>query len=865
MRLLFIYFYKNFGTFEKGSIIHLSKKYKFTLDKEKSTQNEFYFNKEENPNFIEHFYSKNIDIGVLIGENGTGKSVLLNSIRDKKNEYSICVYEENIKHKQIVNSLFEIKTNNIFSIETKKGILIENNKILKKDLNYIYYTSIIDTSDNDIKSDYNISNRNFLTKYDNFPLNNRLAIVENDDIHRYINFSKNSKLDYVKIDKLKLYCSETYFDEIKEKLIFEYKEELFGFLIQNINLSKNDKVIKEIINRLKKDQIEDLYFEIIYNDNFIYLFKNKDSLLEKQYVAIFKIIKKISSKYENYGILINEFIENIQKHDFFKELVNLLSDFLENSLFIRKYDILILKNSEENIFDDLNMYINNSLNRVDLEKLLFNFIQRSSNKNFARDMLAEDFEFFIYLIIDRLKDNILQKLLINFKQDIFSIGYKKRERTNEEKRFKNIINKNFLFYLINYQKEKEDSQYRNLIFLVDLRIMREFVIEAVRKKFFKSQYLVNNFKIDLNKDIFLSNYLESFTKDIINISEDVNIVKLLFNLSFRKYSHQFHFNQKLKLQTVLNILMFLDNPINKFKEFKELDELNIIKELDEHFNIFTRVSNILEEPIEKENDEVITELKDNFFDTYKLIIENFIKPFTYELYPPLSSGQKAILFIFARINDAIQKINQKNSNKNILLLLDEADLKLHLEWQRKFVFDLVEFLNSYPNNKFYVLYATHSPMILSDITNDRVVFLKKKDDKYSEDKQDFDKSTFGANIYDIYSNSFFVDDFMGKFAQNKINEVIKIIDEYKKKKEKNPDEFMPNEKALDNLKIVKSIGEPLLRNKLEDEIKSLVKDDIMEIVNNLKDMKNEEIEKELEKYSQFTQTKVLMKLLEIRK
>jgi hypothetical protein len=158
-------------------------------------------------------------------------------------------------------------------------------------------------------------------------------------------------------------------------------------------------------------------------------------------------------------------------------------------------------------------------------------------------------------------------------------------------------------------------------------------------------------------------------------------------------------------------------------------------------------------------------------------------------------------------------------------------------------------------------------MILSDITNDRVVFLKKKDDNpsFSEDKQDFTKSTFGANIYDIYADSFFVNNFMGEFAQNKINDVIKIIDEYKEKKEKNPDEFMPNEKALDNLKIVKSIGEPLLRNKLEDEIKSLVKDDIMEIVNNLKNKNHEEIEKELEKYSQFTQTKVLMKLLEIRK
>ena len=49
MRLLFIYFYDDFGTFEKGSIIHLSKKYKFTLDEKKSMGNKFYFNKEENP------------------------------------------------------------------------------------------------------------------------------------------------------------------------------------------------------------------------------------------------------------------------------------------------------------------------------------------------------------------------------------------------------------------------------------------------------------------------------------------------------------------------------------------------------------------------------------------------------------------------------------------------------------------------------------------------------------------------------------------------------------------------------------------------------------------------------------------------
>jgi Glu-tRNA(Gln) amidotransferase subunit E-like FAD-binding protein len=101
---------------------------------------------------------------------------------------------------------------------------------------------------------------------------------------------------------------------------------------------------------------------------------------------------------------------------------------------------------------------------------------------------------------------------------------------------------------------------------------------------------------------------------------------------------------------------------------------------------------------------------------------------------------------------------------------------------------------------------------------------------------------------------------MGEFAQNKINEVINLIESHKKDKQTISKNQVPN-----LLKIVKNIGEPLLRNKLEDEIKLLFEDDITEIVNNLRNKKNEEIEKELENYSQYTQTKVLMKLLEIRK
>ncbi|WP_368030181.1 hypothetical protein [Arcobacter sp. s6] len=187
MRLLFIYFYKDFGTFEKGSIIHLSKKYKFTTDEKKSTENRFYFKKEENLNFIEDFYSNNIDIGVLIGENGTGKSVLLNSIRDKNNEYSICVYEEE---------------NGFYCFSNQKEIFIENQKITEKELNYIYYTSLIDAFDNDINDKYNISNRAFLKKHDEKNLDIKLSLIENDDIQKY--FKMEQKINYdVKINGLK--------------------------------------------------------------------------------------------------------------------------------------------------------------------------------------------------------------------------------------------------------------------------------------------------------------------------------------------------------------------------------------------------------------------------------------------------------------------------------------------------------------------------------------------------------------------------------------------------------------------------------------------------------------------------------------
>lgn len=825
MRLLFIYFYKDFGTFEKGSIIHLSKKYKFSIDKEKSTENEFYFNKEENPNFIEDFYSKNIDIGVLIGENGTGKSVLLNSIRDKNNEYSICVYEENNNFYIIENDLFKIKENefyeknNIPFNNNEKFIIIDDNKISqKRKFKSIYYSSILEKINENLNDDFDISNMYLLNEMKNNSLEKKLELLEISDLHKMNNFNY----------KIELNISKTFFEDAKEFIKDSYIL-LFEKTVEILNEKKDYEKIEKVFNKLPDFILKDIvkyhleekeiflnelkddenvineYLNIYKNSIYDYFKKNKTDL-DKELVNIYKRTKEVEDKFFD-----DNFFNKLFKIDFDLKTTK-IKDILEN---VRKLFKIEYRPYRTNSFEDNSKHI---LMYFGLEKAFEICLAKLKLKNKKTDdikkvfdiyklyYLRQEMSYMPYILIDLFKKGKYRDILLierkveHYQFEINDKMINLKEKTINE--IKKIIENDYsLFFksLINNLKNLDDK----ILILLILKKLEDFE------------------KLEKEKDVTLS----------VNKAVYTYLIKLLKIKKLgldEKNELQKIFSEKedIKRQLLINY--------HKFKEYEVYENQKI-----EDFNI----------------------------DDYKKFVKDGINPFSFTYNPPISSGQKAKEIINARINDAIQKINQENSNENILILLDEADLKLHLEWQRQFLYDLIEFLNTYPNNKFYVLYATHSPMILSDITNDRVVFLKRKDNNlnFSEDKQDFTKNTFGANIYDIYSDSFFVNNFMGEFAQNKINEVIKIIDEYKEKKEKNPDEFMPNEKALDNLKIVKSIGEPLLRNKLEDEIKSLVKDDIMEIVNNLKNKKNEEIEKELEKYSQFTQTKVLMKLLEIRK
>lgn len=815
MRLLFIYFYDNFGIFEKGSIIHLSKKYKFTLDKKKSTSNKFYFNKEENPNFIEDFYSKNIDIGVLIGENGTGKSILLNSIRDKINEYSICVYEENNNFCMIENDLFKIEKNEVckrfdipFNEDNHFTVDIDNRKILKRrNFKSIYYSSILEKINENLNDDFNVSNMYLLNEIDENNLEKKLELLEINDLHRMNNFGYPIKTN----------ISKTFFEDAKEFIKDSYIL-LFEKTMELLKKNKDYEKIEKIFNKLP---------DFILNDINKY-FDENDLLLDE--------IKNNQDSVNNY---IDECKKDI--YNFLKESnININEEFIKMNKKIEDNKHLLFGKDFLFKLSKINFDIK-ELNTKDIIKyieILF------PSTNFEKHLINEMFQYLYYekifqkcLMTIEIEDN--KKDILKNYFDIFKINYL-RKKLN----YKKII---FIFKMF------VENKINDLLFL-NLKD-NNAVFELDRIEYPKEK------TINEIKKIIEDNY-SLFYDEVINDLENLNdeILKLLILKKVEKFPRKNEDkkeNEDEKENYYKLIYVYLSHLL-KSESIESYEKEFLHKELEKEGDLIFELS-VLHNQKCKDISALI-KLEEINFDKYYKFIKNTIPPFSFTYNPPISSGQKAKKVINARINDAIQKINQKNSNKNILLLLDEADLKLHLEWQRKFVFDLIEFLNSYPNNKFYVLYATHSPMILSDITNDRVVFLKKKDDKYSEDKQDFTRSTFGANIYDIYADSFFVKKFMGEFAQNKINEIIDLIQSHKKDKQTISKNQVPN-----LLKIVKNIGEPLLRNKLEDEIKFLFEDNITEIVNNLKNKKNEEIEKELENYSQFTQTKVLMKLLEIRK
>lgn len=215
---------------------------------------------------------------------------------------------------------------------------------------------------------------------------------------------------------------------------------------------------------------------------------------------------------------------------------------------------------------------------------------------------------------------------------------------------------------------------------------------------------------------------------------------------------------------------------------------------------------------EKNDSFVIADYDDDF----KAIIKGFITVFDktdiiQHDWAELSSGMKAYLSLYSNLFSAAKTINL-NPNKSVILCIDEGDLYMHPEWQRNFLNDLIKFLQTnFKSEKIQLILTSHSPFLISDLPKECVILLGKDG---VEDRQINEKSSFGANIHQLFSNQFFLSEngTMGAFAKEKI---LNLFNKIPKTKQTD---------LTDTENLIAMVGEPVLRYRLEDKLEKHISD-----------------------------------------
>jgi flagellar basal body rod protein FlgC len=179
----------------------------------------------------------------------------------------------------------------------------------------------------------------------------------------------------------------------------------------------------------------------------------------------------------------------------------------------------------------------------------------------------------------------------------------------------------------------------------------------------------------------------------------------------------------------------------------------------------------------------------------------------------LSSGEKqqiisinTIAYHLANL-DSIQQVNENIKYNFVNIIFDEVELYFHPDMQRTYIKHLYDRINSLQLEfikDVNIIFVTHSPFILSDISSSNL--LKLEDGRPDVPTE----QTFGANVHDLLANDFFMENgFMGEYAKTIIQDLViflsqDVVEETKME--------WTEEKAKETIAI---IGEPILKVRLE--------------------------------------------------
>lgn len=371
-------------------------------------------------------------------------------------------------------------------------------------------------------------------------------------------------------------------------------------------------------------------------------------------------------------------------------------------------------------------------------------------------------------------------------------------------------------YFIN-KKNIQSELYRDANIVIEIPEL-DFYIDKIKKPFeiIKEIKLFNILKEEKIKGVVIknySNYLFSYKiweiieNKSFQVDEILNIIK----------------TEKIKLKKIKNTEQILEKLLDEIKEYENVKELSnkiheillLLNDVQVSELNFKRKTNILK----KYKIKGIDSRTKKFLEKYDEIV-NY--PWTNKrLYLPefekilniteegMSDGERVRVNIFSTIHRFLGENGELKNKKYVTLLFDEVEMFLHPEWSRTFLDDLLLELKDYSKKQFKIIFASHSPFLLSDICSEGVIYLEKK--ARETVVREVEIKNFGANIIDLFKNTMFLKSTFGEFATKKIKRVVNEIDNKNYSDIKNNPEINY---------IIEEIGEKLISNKLKSMIES---------------------------------------------
>ena len=581
----------------------------------------------------------------------------------------------------------------------------------------------------------------WIDKYRSINDNNLLNNLELNFHHKYrFKYDGKDKLEFEILEKTNYI--DTYYKENQYYSMIvgkngSGKSSIFEMLYNGINISLDMKSRKEKIR-----------------DKFIAIFLDKDKFLfygfgingqNEIYVSRIESINKI-----NLDIEYREYIDNLR-------ILSINSDFGSLENIETNYEM-----SRERI------KISDNIKKKDITTFLLDRQQAFENNSFMNANMYE-------AILNYYKNDFIQSFLLNYKYfksienndiELPQYVYFKFDippKNYYEYKFKKVINessekiKDFLIELSETLLDYYDSIKLSSELSIFQKIESFYIFYLIDKYLFYTS----------DKTVFIDTLLKV---DIISKIKNINFENL-DNLYF-DYTIDIRFNPFREFLTLKDIVIALKNTYHKV-----IDHSIIINEL--------------------ENQEYMRNLSLSV-DSFKQIFTLGQIYLSYDFYPILSSGHQQLFKTFNYILEGIQKFEKNGDSyqKDVLILLDEPDIRLHYEWQRNYIKWLSIFLEQFEDFNFHIIINTHSNLMLSDIPKENVIVLDRKDNKTSI--KNITTQTLAQNLFENLNNDFFLDKFIGAYIEDKIKDILK------------KDDITINEKEL-----IGNLGEKILRVSLE--------------------------------------------------